>query len=66
MSTVHVESARGNFIRRILICTGLTILVLSTANARIIDIPDEYNTIQEGIDASNDGDTVLVQPGEYP
>ncbi|MCP4634302.1 MAG: T9SS type A sorting domain-containing protein [candidate division Zixibacteria bacterium] len=66
MSTVHVESTWGKFIRRILICAGLTILVLSTANARIIDIPDEYNTIQEGIDASNDGDTVLVQPGEYP
>lgn len=33
--------------------------------ATIINIPDDYPTIQEGIDASTDGDTVLVQPGTY-
>ncbi len=35
------------------------------AFATIINIPDDYLTIQEGIDASTDGDTVLVQPGTY-
>ena len=34
-------------------------------SATIIDIPDDYPTIQQGIDASSDGDTVLVQPGTY-
>jgi hypothetical protein len=29
----------------------------------IINIPADYPTIQQGIDASTDGDTVLVQPG---
>ncbi len=33
--------------------------------ANIIHIPGDYETIQEGIDASADGDTVLVQPGTY-
>jgi hypothetical protein len=33
--------------------------------ATIINVPDDYQTIQEGIDASSDGDTVLVQPGTY-
>lgn len=36
-----------------------------TAFATIINIPDDYDTIQEGIDASSDGDTVLVQPDIY-
>lgn len=34
-------------------------------SATIINVPDDYETIQEGIDASSDGDTVLVQPGAY-
>jgi len=36
-----------------------------SASATIINIPDDYPTIQEGIDASTDGDTVLVQPDTY-
>ncbi len=36
-----------------------------SVSAAIINIPDDYPTIQEGIDASSDGDTVLVQPDTY-
>jgi hypothetical protein len=35
------------------------------AFAHIIHVPDDYTTIQAGIDASINGDTVLVGPGEY-
>jgi hypothetical protein len=36
-----------------------------TANVTIIEIPNDYPTIQEGIDQSADGDTVLVWPGTW-
>ncbi|HHE47096.1 MAG TPA: hypothetical protein ENL08_05285, partial [Bacteroidetes bacterium] len=44
------------------------LLVLSFAglsHARVINIPDDFETIQDGIDEAEDGDTVLVQPGTY-
>jgi predicted outer membrane repeat protein len=46
----------------------LTLLIIGIAansSATIINIPADYPTIQQGIDASADGDTVLVQPGTY-
>jgi hypothetical protein len=33
--------------------------------ATIIHVPDDYPTIQEGVNAANPGDTVLVDPGIY-
>jgi hypothetical protein len=33
--------------------------------AEIINVPDDFETIQAAINESDDGDTVLVQPGEY-
>ncbi len=47
----------------------LTVIVfvfgVFSASATIINIPDDYPSIQQGIDASADGDTVLVQPATY-
>jgi len=39
-------------------CTGIL-------SATIINIPNDYLTIQQGINSSQDADTVLVQPGTY-
>jgi len=41
------------------------ILLFSFLSATTINIPSDYTTIQEGIDASVDGDTVLIAQGTY-
>ena len=44
----------------------LTSLILSIGlQAEIINVPDDVETIQGGINEAEDGDTVLVAPGEY-
>ncbi len=52
--------------KRLLIPVPVFVAIASSsAMATIINIPDDYSTIQGGISASSDGDTVLVQPGTY-
>ncbi|MCK4695441.1 MAG: right-handed parallel beta-helix repeat-containing protein, partial [Candidatus Cloacimonetes bacterium] len=43
----------------------VVIIFYLNLSATIINIPDDYLTIQEGINASVNSDTVLVQPGIY-
>ena len=43
----------------------ITIFIITFGFCTTINVPADYSTIQEGIDASSDGDTVLVAPGLY-
>lgn len=43
----------------------VVIIAYSHCWSRIIHIPDIYPTIQQGVDAISDGDTIIVHPGTY-
>ena len=44
---------------------SIIISAFTILSATIINVPSDYSTIQEGINASVDGDTVLVAQGNY-
>ena len=43
----------------------ITFFISQFIGATILNVPDDYPTIQIGIDASANSDTVLVMPGIY-
>ncbi|NQT34513.1 right-handed parallel beta-helix repeat-containing protein [bacterium] len=55
---------RFNFLLMVLITVCFTVNIVPSF-AEVINVPDDFETIQEAIDESEAGDTVLVQPGTY-
>jgi len=53
-------------LKRLIVC-GIVLLIgfFSTVNAGTYYVPDDYLTIQSAIDASDNGDTIIVRPGTY-
>ncbi|GBE30720.1 MAG TPA: T9SS type A sorting domain-containing protein [Bacteroidetes bacterium] len=53
-----------NFYQVLMSC-AMMVMAISPVFATTRNVPADYVTIQEGLDASASGDTVLVQPGIY-
>ena len=61
-----VRRQNSGWMRRAVIASSCLLVVgASPAQADIINVPDDYPTIQEAIDAAADGDEVVLAEGEY-
>ena len=51
--------------RKTLLPILFIICMLTSGICDVLNVPGSYSTIQDGINAAQDGDTVLVAPGDY-
>lgn len=50
---------------RIVACAAFTLVATSAVAATTLEVPLQYATIQGAVDAADNGDTILVDPGVY-
>ncbi len=63
MNNHHSKLVPNSFIRAVF--SILCLVFIRNINGEILQVPSDYSTPQEAIDASEPGDTVLLADGEY-
>ena len=48
-----------------IVIIGINLTGFAAVEAAVINVPGDYGTITEAIDAANPGDTIMVGPGVY-
>jgi len=48
-----------------IVCVLIGMLAALPAIGRILNVPDDFQTIRAGVEAAENGDTVIVAPGRY-
>jgi serine protease len=64
-TTTSNSGARARSIKSVFNVVALVCLLAGTAAAAVIHVPADQPTIQQAIDAANNGDLILVSPGTY-
>jgi hypothetical protein len=62
-----VALTEGSLVHRVIrrLVLASSVFVVASADAAILRVPSEYTTINQALDATSPGDTVLVAPGHY-
>jgi nitrous oxidase accessory protein NosD len=56
---------KGETVRTILFVAGMILIAPVLISAEVIHVPQDYTTVQDGLNAATAGDTVLVAPGTF-
>ncbi|MCD6513229.1 MAG: hypothetical protein J7K61_06480, partial [Thermoplasmata archaeon] len=64
---MEVKKMKNKYVLGVLVLLGIVVVMVMAGNAsaNTINVPADYPTIQQAVDAASDGDTIYVEAGIY-